>query len=69
MQSQADIIAEVAKLNASQRAKLRRTVGEGKLEALTVSQRGWMTVVEVTMYGIAQTLVIGPRGRVVSQTF
>lgn len=58
---------EIAKLNPAQRDALRRIVGGGAIEALTVRQSGHKTVVNVTMFGTAQKVTIGPRGKLLGR--
>ena len=62
-----EIQAEVSKLNESQRAVLRKTVGAGALERLAVTKLGSYTQVSAKMYGYNHLVMIGPRGRVMAR--
>ena len=62
-----EIQAEVSKLNASQKAVLRTTVGQGNIEALSVTKIGHKTQVDVTMYGVRQMVTLGSRGMVLAR--
>ena len=63
-----EIQAEVSKLNEAQRAVLRKTVGQGALERLVVTQIGPYTQVNAKMYGHNHLVLIGPRGKVMNRS-
>lgn len=63
----ANIQAEVAKLNQSQRDSLRRAIGGGAIDALNVTDLGWKKRVECQMYGVRHVVEVGPRGSIISR--
>lgn len=62
------IKTEVAKLNKSQRDSLRTAIGNGAAQYLKVSQRGPYTEVTCKMYDMNHSLMIGPRGKIMTRS-
>lgn len=57
---------EMAKLNRSQRAAMRRIVSTS-LSDLQVDQRGWKSVVRAESLGFVYLVQLGPRGAVLEK--
>jgi uncharacterized protein YecT (DUF1311 family) len=56
------ILVNLAKLNKSQRDRMRNLCAT-PLQALTVTQRGWVAEIVAESCGFQHTVYLGPRGR------
>ena len=64
----AEMTAELAKLNVPQRDRLRDCWG-ASVSSITVEKRGHKTVVDFVGGGIRQVVTLGPRGMLLDRRF
>ena len=68
-QTDDEMLAEIGKLNGSQRAYMRRQFASlyPGVHTVWVSSVGWKTRVEITSGGLRQTYELGPRGKLLAR--